>query len=190
LHIANGSLCFFCRSEVERLGSDAKLNDFAVLYFPDTPLERRDFPSDLPVGSRYGASRLSFADDISFPSRSEPFGRLIAALPKALLSEISDFIDAELERGSRSILFGHPDDLQGPMEMTVAMQAVRRGLVDRSALSTRADLRAEADRWSLLLQLASEPATGMMWGDLGCLYFWCRTKAGALGPTWLTSQSG
>ena len=46
---------------------------------------------------------------------------------------------------------------------------------DRGILDPRAAaLDAGADDWMLLLQLDSEEAEGMMWGDVGMLYFWIR----------------
>jgi uncharacterized protein YwqG len=36
--------------------------------------------------------------------------------------------------------------------------------------------RKQARDWRLLLQVPSVDAAGMMWGDLGCLYYWIRDK--------------
>lgn len=39
-----------------------------------------------------------------------------------------------------------------------------------------AELAAGAGSWRLLLQLDSDDDAGMMWGDLGSLYFWIREE--------------
>jgi uncharacterized protein YwqG len=35
-----------------------------------------------------------------------------------------------------------------------------------------AALRAQAPNWQLLLQVGSEEAAGMFWGDAGSIYYW------------------
>lgn len=51
-----------------------------------------------------------------------------------------------------------------------------------------------ADSWRLLLQIDShEDETGMMWGDVGRLYFWIKEDDLALrkwGATWMVLQCG
>jgi uncharacterized protein YwqG len=45
--------------------------------------------------------------------------------------------------------------------------------------------------WHLLLQVDSEQAAGMMWGDVGRLYYWIRSKdlkAGNFDNVWLVLQ--
>jgi uncharacterized protein YwqG len=36
------------------------------------------------------------------------------------------------------------------------------------------EFRKHAREWRLLLQVPSAESAGMMWGDLGCLYYWIR----------------
>ena len=59
-------------------------------------------------------------------------------------------------------------------------------------LDPRAEaLVATAQDWCLLLQLGSEKQAGMMWGDVGCLYFWMRKLDLAehkFGRVWMVLQ--
>jgi uncharacterized protein YwqG len=49
------------------------------------------------------------------------------------------------------------------------------------------------DNWTLLLQVDSEDENGMMWGDLGKLYYWIKKedlKNGNFNNVWVILQSG
>jgi len=60
-------------------------------------------------------------------------------------------------------LLGHPDPIQGDMQKDAAR--IARGTKDGTA-------------WRLLLQIDSEEEkTGMMWGDVGRIYFWIEKEA-------------
>jgi uncharacterized protein YwqG len=51
---------------------------------------------------------------------------------------------------------------------------------------------ADAANWRLLLQLDSDDDAGMMWGDIGRLYFWIHEKdalAGDFSKIWVILQS-
>jgi uncharacterized protein YwqG len=55
------------------------------------------------------------------------------------------------------------------------------------------ELEQAADDWLLLLQLDSEDAPGIMWGDTGMLYFWIRKTdlaARRFDCVWMTLQCG
>ena len=55
-----------------------------------------------------------------------------------------------------------------------------------------ARLRRGAADWQLLLQVDSDPTTGMTWGDNGQLYFWIRRQdlaARKFDQAWLICQS-
>ena len=67
-------------------------------------------------------------------------------------------------------LGGWADHIQGPVEDEVA-QAVLGG--EQAKLGSEAHA-AEAERWTLLLQVGSEAELDAMWGDLGALYWLAR----------------
>jgi uncharacterized protein YwqG len=50
---------------------------------------------------------------------------------------------------------------------------------------------AGAREWVHLLQVASDEKAGLMWGDLGCLYFWMRQddiEARRFDAAWMVLQ--
>ena len=76
-------------------------------------------------------------------------------------------------------LLGYPDPVQN--EMQTECQLVSNGIYCGDAdgyRSARAEaLRPGAADWRLLLQVDSEEdRAGMMWGDVGRVYFWIRDQ--------------
>jgi uncharacterized protein YwqG len=54
-----------------------------------------------------------------------------------------------------------------------------------------AELERTCEQWSLLLQLDSDDDAGLMWGDLGMLYYWARSadvNQQDFSKTWMTLQ--
>jgi uncharacterized protein YwqG len=52
---------------------------------------------------------------------------------------------------------------------------------------------SSALEWRLLLQVPSADAAGMMWGDVGCLYYWIRQDdlaARRFDRSWMILQCG
>ena len=80
-------------------------------------------------------------------------------------------------------------------EMELECQLVSNGLYCGDATGyqdPRAEsLKAGAADWRLLLQVDSDDGLGVMWGDLGMLYFWVRAqdaRAGDFSNAWLVMQ--
>ncbi|CAJ1001656.1 uncharacterized protein YwqG [Brevibacillus aydinogluensis] len=70
-------------------------------------------------------------------------------------------------------LLGCPDQIQGDMQHECQLMAYPS--TDRN---DKAALLRQAVRWRLLFQVDSEEEkTGMMWGDIGRLYFWIEQEA-------------
>jgi uncharacterized protein YwqG len=82
---------------------------------------------------------------------------------------------AEMNHGNavRHQLLGYPDQIQGDMQLECQL-ASRRFCGDFSGDKRRhrAALKAAAKNWQLLLQIDSDDDLGMMWGDLGRIYYW------------------
>ncbi len=96
-------------------------------------------------------------------------------------------------RGTIHRLLGHPDPVQGDMQLQC--QLVSNGLYCGDASGYQdpraAGLWRGAAGWRLLLQVDSQDGTGMMWGDAGRLYYWIRHEdliAGQWDRTWLVLQ--
>jgi uncharacterized protein YwqG len=68
---------------------------------------------------------------------------------------------------------GHPNEVQGPVDLEA--QLVSNGIYCGDAKGynegRKRGLDAGAADWKLLLQVDSEERAGMMWGDMGRLYF-------------------
>ena len=90
-------------------------------------------------------------------------------------------------------LLGYSGNIQGEMELEC--QLVTNGVYtgDREGYQNPRvqTLREGAKDWMLLLQVDSDDEPGMMWGDLGRLYFWIRRqdlKARNFDNTWCILQ--
>jgi uncharacterized protein YwqG len=67
-------------------------------------------------------------------------------------------------------LLGHPDPIQGDMQQEC--QFASHGLRPGEAGESDAELLGGAVDWRLLLQVDSQDEVGMMWSDVGRIYFW------------------
>lgn len=170
---SSGLLYFFYSAEQEAWGFDPKDKDkFKVFYFNGdiTDLERTDFPSDLPEHSKYKTCKLSFANSVSAPNwESDIVNGLLTSEEQDAYIELT--VDGEITK-----LLGHSDNIQGTMEEEC--QLVTNGLYcgDPSGYNDpRAEgLKKDANQWILLFQIDSIDKAGMMWGDVGRVYFWIK----------------
>jgi hypothetical protein len=136
-------------------------------------------PHDVPDGAEaFKSCPLTF-----FAETTIPFARTRAARSLDLSNDefrrYSDLFgdwwtsqrkpvsDGEVHR-----LLGHPDAIQGDMTRRLVY-----GLREKDLSETIPELEEEAGHWRLLLQIDSDRAAGMMWGDLGRLFFWIRDDA-------------
>jgi uncharacterized protein YwqG len=92
-------------------------------------------------------------------------------------------------------LLGHPDPVQGDMQLEC--QLASSGIYCGDARSQHdpraAALGAGAAEWRLLLQIDSDQDAGMLWGDVGRIYYWIRAQdlaARRLDQAWLILQCG
>lgn len=139
-----GTLLFFYEAEEQAWGFDPQHRGCAqVIYLPDTHPQRES------------------------PIRPFPARRLAA------------FWDYEQLRGSIGggpvhRIGGYPNELQQTMEMEAHMVTHGIHCGDREGYEegARRGPHAGAADWRLLLELDSEDALDIMWGDSGRLYFW------------------
>lgn len=142
--------------------------------YPATP------PHDLPAEARFEPLVVSLVPEMKLPTLAS---EAVASLElrdrerlgySALLGDVEQ---AQRDGGEPPHrLLGHPDPIQGEMEGEV--QLVANGI---DADGPEAYDSPEAKRllregggWRLLLQVSSDPRTGMVWGDDGRLYVWMR----------------
>jgi uncharacterized protein YwqG len=157
---AGGSLVFHvAEADLARREPPAGLNGDAIL-----PRRRVSFRRRLTV-----LPWESFFDDVQDPAVDRYFE----------FAEALDSAQGVQEDVPIHQLLGHPDQIQG--DMRLECQLVTNGLYAGDA-SGYEDPRAQelargASDWRLLFQLDSdEDRLGVMWGDVGRIYFWMRDQ--------------
>ncbi|MBO0823759.1 MAG: DUF1963 domain-containing protein [Actinobacteria bacterium] len=190
----DGLLSFFYEAVAQPWGFDpADHGSAAVLYTPpNAGTERRSHPAGLTSEGVFPSIGLRSRAELTF-APWESF--VVEALG---MSRDEGFAYADtFGTGDQTIhrLLGHPDPVQGDMQLEC--QLVTNGLYCGNLTGYRdpraAGLRDGAAQWRLLLQVDSQDEAGMMWGDLGRLYYWMRHSdllARDWELSWLILQCG
>ncbi|HWA82225.1 MAG TPA: YwqG family protein [Fimbriimonadaceae bacterium] len=139
------------------------------------PLSPREFPPATHEMARFEEVKLSAVADTQLPN-PESLGYLIS-LEDDVLDEYGD-VYYELPRTEDPLhqLFGFPEPVQDDpfaecqIDSNALCEGGRKGALD-PAWQT---LKKGVKDWRLLLQVDSDDAAGMMWGDVGILYFCIR----------------
>jgi uncharacterized protein YwqG len=195
---SNGALSFFYNAEQETWGFDPKdAGSWRVLFTPPGPLVRQATPAELPDQGQFQLCSLKLTPDLSLPATdSPPFQTTgLAALPLDPFEDLMEQLWGEHGWGSRSKLFGYPDQIQGEMQTECALASGGVYCGDGSLVHDprTPELKASAPDWRLLLQVASHDEADMMWGDVGNIYYWLRQQdwtAGAYDRAWFILQCG
>lgn len=173
-----------------------------ILYFdgPASELARRTKPPFETSGSvpkaQFNECPIEFSKGVSLP------GSVSSVVDTLKLTEqehenYSEFLEdvAELfgDGPAYHHFLGYPQQIQGEMELEC--QLVSHGLYcgDASGYenSGRSQLEDGTKDWRLLLQVDSDEDVGMMWGDVGRIYFWIRhddLKARNFENVWFVLQ--
>jgi len=186
----SGIIYFFYSAEQDAWGFDPKDKDkFKVYYSSGTDnLTKHEFPSDLPDYSRFNECKLDIKTTVGLPSWENDF------VQKNLSEkEIDQYLNLPQDYRINKML-GYANNIQSEMELDC--QLVTNGLYcgDPSGYNDpkAKDLEKGAKDWILLLQIDSEDEkTGMMWGDVGRLYFWIKKddlKNKDFTKTWMILQ--
>ncbi len=174
---SSGLLSFFYDVEQEAWGFDPQdRGAWRVLWSSEQELEPRSTPETVPEDGRYQACRLAGTVEMNHaPWESAELDTL--GMSQDELFSYAEVVEEEDPPVHR--LLGHPEPIQGDMQLEA--QLVSNGLYcgDESGYEDprAADLRDGAVDWRLLLQIDSDDAAGMMWGDAGRLYFWMTEDA-------------
>ena len=174
-----GALWFF--NDDQRYGFPDHLR---VLFSPDGERLPAAPPAELHRRHQFAERHVGFLPLTSIPSLDwlgvEPGD---VELSDNELDELADAPGAEFGDELQHRIGGYPSEIQS-RRMAVECEHLARGLPE-GAEPTEAVLRA-ARSWRLLLQIDSDPALGMNWGDGGRLYVFVRehhAKAGKFGKT-------
>jgi uncharacterized protein YwqG len=174
-----GLLSFFYDANGEHWGFDPKdAGHFAVLYAPGGPVRRVEAPRGLPREFLFVPCDLTAHESLTVPPPdSTAFAGLMLSPDER--EKYFSMIDALEEQKSfdaeeQSWLLGHPDQIQGDMQEECALVTGGVYCGDGTYMTDPRHrmLARRAPEWRLLLQVGSEEAAGMMWGDLGNLYYW------------------
>jgi uncharacterized protein YwqG len=193
---ASGTLAFFYQAEQSVWGFDPKDGGkWAVLHWNEAPelLEERAFPADLPDSARFEPKAVAPVAQAALPDTDHIDLRGFGLSRKEEDRVVEIFGAFTAEEAPMHKLFGYPDPIQGDMQLEC--QLVSHGLYcgDETGYNDprAAELRAGAGDWRLLLQIDSDDDTGMMWGDLGRIYYWIREQdlaERAFDRAWLILQ--
>jgi uncharacterized protein YwqG len=184
----NGRLLFFYDSAQETWGFDpGDRGSWTVLFIGDAvPTTRRS-------NTLYTARRLEPSAELSIP----PWESLSFQSFGFSEAETSDYVAlcGALRNGDElaTKMLGYPEPVQGAMEeeCQLASNGIYCGNADSDKDPRAASLKPGAADWRLLLQVDSEEAIGMMWGDVGRLYYWIRDedlRSGNFAATWFVLQ--
>jgi uncharacterized protein YwqG len=172
---SHGILYFFFDQNQEAWGYIPEhKNGFKVFYSAqEGHLERKTSPSLLSPENFFGTYKIEFQPEISLPYWEYDF--LVKNLPPDIL-QIYSSMAFQLRKERINKLLGHSDTLQYPMESTCEWVSLGHKEAEMSKIDANAlndTLKNKMD-WTLLLQIDSNTDIGMLWGDMGKLYFWIK----------------
>lgn len=190
----SGHLWFFY-SLAEPWGFDPEDADASrVFHRPHgTNLVRAVAPEGLPAEFRFEPCTVSFTAYEDLPDLDEETdARALDDDETDRYVDLRDYVASGGDGPSHKLL-GFADPIQYSMELEC--QLVTNGIHCGNPSGYK-DPRSEALKagqadWRLLLQLDSDERAGMMWGDLGRLYFWMREadlRSRRFDKAWLIQQ--
>lgn len=174
-----GILSFFYSAEQETWGFDPNnKGSWRIFHFEEQDLQRRTFPTHFPEMGVFKSCNIEFRKSITMPVLESPYIDLDYGHEKK--EEVDQFIELmesfeELLGEGSCIhrLLGHPDQIQ--TDLLLEAQLVSHGIYcgNRTGYQDqrRKDLEPGAIEWELVLQIDSDENVGMMWGDMGRIYF-------------------
>ena len=190
---AEGRLLFFYELELSTWGFDPQDAGSALVRYDTIVADGVAEPDDLPPQARFDAYPIAFVPAVSLPSEE----RL-----EIDWKTVSDREQGELEAAVEALtpaepvhqVGGYPlsvqsDDMELQCELVTS--GVHAGNSKAYKKSNVAAAKPGSADWRLLLQLDTDDAAGMMWGDAGRLYFWIReqdARAGDFSKTWTILQ--
>jgi uncharacterized protein YwqG len=167
-----GALFFFYDSVEQAWGfSPEHAGSWKVAFTAQSlnSIPLRPAPEGLEDDSRFAPLSLAASLEHTFPALDP------ATMEQLEISEdeFDGLLDLQEAEGTIHRIGGYPDEIQG--DVALKAQLVSNGIDcgdgEGYEVGEARGLNAGAADWLLLLQLDSEDEAGMMWGDLGRLYF-------------------
>jgi len=186
---SSGRLLFFYDTEKQPWGFDPKdRGGWAVMPAGDEQL-----PASSPMGESLRRHDIDFRKIDTYPSLERPEVEALA-LTDAEAESLTDLEESSYGGSPRHQVGGFASPIQGD-QMELECQLVSNGVYcgDSSGYDSpkaRA-LQGGAKDWRLLLQIDSDDDLGVMWGDVGILYFWIKESdalAGHFENCWVVLQ--
>ncbi|WP_310144155.1 YwqG family protein [Paenibacillus amylolyticus] len=151
-----------------------------VFYFsPErlNKLKRRNAPSSLTESEKMKPNEVIFEANLSVPASESAY---LESLGLGWNGNIADFekywrlfLPSWNTKGCINRLIGHPDPIQGDMQVRCELIYGPSKWIEDNNPESRVKVIQSALKWRLLLQIDSEEEkTGMMWGDVGRIYYW------------------
>jgi uncharacterized protein YwqG len=194
---AQGSLLFFYEGGENAWGFAPKDKGSAQVIYSPEPLTNhpiRDFPEDILDEQRFTPVRLHAAPGVSLPDTED---QLLDDLALNLdeRERYFEFLEAWRQRQPAAFhrIGGYPEPIQGDpkLEAHLVSHGLYCGNASGYQKGKELGLYPGAKDWELLFQIDSDEAGGMMWGDLGRLYFLMRSAdiaAQSFDKAWMVFQ--
>ena len=175
-----GILSFFYHPDQLTWGYDPNdLGSWRTYYFAEENLHRKVTPeyNSQYLQNPYISCSAECHVDESYPS---PFSETIRNLKlwKKERDGYFEFYENHCVENPTHQLFGYPDEVQNSMELECELVTNDIDVGDISWLKHPRikEFEKNSKDWHLLLQLDTDDNPGMMWGDMGMLYFWIKEK--------------
>ncbi len=186
-----GRLLFFYDAEQQTWGMEPEdRGSWQVIFVDETMASTRiDFPSALPASSRFKRKDIRLRTTLSRPGYERMINRFGVIDDEVLEHYRAATLQDDSMVATRHQLLGWPEAIQGD-QMELECQFVSNG-IHGIVSPAGAHLVAGAADWQLLLQLDSDEDIGMIWGDVGSLYFWVRSQDAVRGDfsnVWMVLQ--
>jgi uncharacterized protein YwqG len=181
-----GMLSFFYDVAAMPWGQGPNEKDgWRVYRFPDVS---KLGPAEDPEPCELLAASISWQEEKSYPDPMSDY--LDGALSSEDQDEYAEFFDAVYEEKPFHRFLGYPQLIQ--YDLRQHCESASRGIVvAQDDVEGEKRLFTDSRDWRLLLQLDSDDATNMLWGDEGFLYFCIEERALAhddFSNVWLKLQ--
>jgi uncharacterized protein YwqG len=194
----NGALFFFFEGGENAWGFRPDDRGSSCVLFTPDPLNRfplRSLPESLPRHLRFKGVGLSVAPiQLTIPGDGDTVVKQLSLTR----DERNAYLDFQEQWNTDKVgtihrVGGYPDCVQGDpkLEAHLVSHGLYCGDPSGYELGRKQGLSAGSSEWDLLLQVDSEEKAGMIWGDVGRIYFLIHNQDLAqrrFDKTWLVFQ--